>query len=322
MLLPGGRPRVRRYSGRPVSQLPASSVTGIGAEPRRGNRLELAAGVVVAAASVAVLCWVGADTWFRTDAWDFLLRRPPRSLDSWLRPHGGHLQVPAVGLHRLLYAAFGLDFWPWYYLPHLVGYAALMFYMWRVMLRRGADRFVAFAVYLVLLFLGVSYFLASIAVGSLIVLALLLWVAQRIDAGGAPSLGQGVLLAAALVVMVSSSSEGVAALAACGIVVLASPAAGGGACCPPACCTSPGTPPTGSSPRREGSTGVRWAACRREGCASWARWSPGFSGCRGIPWPTGWWWLSGSASPSGGWCGGECCGVSTPSWRARRRCTC
>ena len=208
-----------------VTQLPASSVSGTGVEPRRAIRLELAAGVVVAAASVAILCLVGADTWFRTDAWDFLLRRPPRSLDSWLRPHGGHLQVPTVGLHRLLYAAFGLDFWPWYYLPHLVGYAALMFYMWRVMLRRGADRLVAFAVYLVLLFLGVSYFLASIAVGGLIVLALLLWVAQRIDAGGARSLGQGVLLAAALVVMVSASSEGVAALAACGIVVLASPAA-------------------------------------------------------------------------------------------------
>ena len=163
---------------------------GTGAEGRRANRLELVAGVVVAVASVAILCRVGADTWFRTDAWDFLLRRPPWSLDSWLRPHGGHLQVPAVGLHRLLYAAFGPEFWPWYYLPHLVGYAAVMFYLWRILLRRGADHWVAFAVYLVMLFLGVSYFLASIAVGSLIVLALLLWAAQRIDAEGAPSLGQ------------------------------------------------------------------------------------------------------------------------------------
>jgi len=175
-----------------------------------------------ALASVVILGYVGRDLWFRVDVWDFLLRREAGSLDSWLLSHAGHLQVPAVALHRLLYASVGFDFWPWYHLPHLVGYAAVTFYLWRVLLRRGADRRIAFAAYLVMLFLGVSYFLSSVAVGSLIVLALVLFAAQIIEREGDPSWRQLVLMSAALILMVASSSSGVAGFAACTLLVLSS----------------------------------------------------------------------------------------------------
>ena len=182
---------------------------------RRGLRLEWALGLAAAAAAVALMCWVGRGMWFRLDVFDFLVGREAGSLESWLRPHAGHLQWVAVGMHRLLYGLFHLDFWPWYYLPAIVGYAGLALLLWRVLLRRGADRGVAWVAYLTVLFLGVSAFLSSIAVGGLIVLALLLVVAHRLDGDAAPSLLAKVLVSAALLVMVTSSSLGVAGTGAC-----------------------------------------------------------------------------------------------------------
>ena len=185
------------------------------AGPRRGGRLEWSLALAAAAASAALVCWVGRETWFRLDVWEFLTAREAGDFASWVRPHAGHLQWVAVGLHRLLYGAVGLDFWPWYFLPHVLGHAALSLLLWRVLLRRGADRGLALAVYLVVLFLGVSAFLSSIAIGGLLVLALLLLVAQRLDAAAAPRLPEKALVALALAVMATSSSLGVAGVAGC-----------------------------------------------------------------------------------------------------------
>ncbi|MFH1331510.1 MAG: hypothetical protein ABIJ48_12810 [Actinomycetota bacterium] len=190
-------------------------MTGTTPAPCRWARLEWALALAAAAASVAVLCWAGRDTWFRLDVWDFLAGREAGSFESWIRPHAGHLQMATVGLHRLLYGAVGLDFWPWYYLPHVVGYAGLALLLWRAQLRRGAGRGVAFAAFLVVLSLGVSAFLSSIAIGGLVVMALLLLVAERLDADAAPSVLERVLVALALLVMVTTSSLGVAGLGAC-----------------------------------------------------------------------------------------------------------
>lgn len=214
-----GRAGARHYSAGVVPAALEASPVPPG--PRWARRAELVAGLGCGLASIVILCFVGRELWFRVDTWDFLLRREAGSLDSWLLSHGGHLQMPAVGLHRFLYGVVGLDFWPWYHLPHLVAYAAVMFYMWRIFLRRGADRRVAFAAYLVLLFLGVSYFLSSVAIGSLIVLALLLAVAQMVEREGNPSWRQELLMSGALIAMVGSSSSGVAGLAACALVMLA-----------------------------------------------------------------------------------------------------
>ena len=215
----------RRRQGRtlPDAAVPGRgpTMTAAAAGTRRRARLEWALALVAAAASVALMCWVGRDMWFRLDVWDFLAGREAGSFDSWVRPHAGHLQAVTVGLHRLLYGLFGLDFWPWYYLPAIVGYAGLALLVWRVLLRRGADRGIAFAAYLVVLFLGVSAFLSSIAVGGLIVLALLLLVAERLDADAAPSLLVKALVTLAFLVMATSSSLGVAGLGACLLTVAA-----------------------------------------------------------------------------------------------------
>jgi len=177
--------------------------------------LEWVLALTAAAVSVGLMLWVGRRMWFRDDVFDFLVGREAGSLESWIRPHAGHLQVAAVGLHRFLYATVGLDFWPWYYLPHLVGHAGLSLLLWRTLLRRGSDGGVAFIAFLVVLFLGVSAFLSSIVIGGLIALALLLWVAICLDGEAAPSVRDRVLVAAALLVMIVSSSVGVAGVVAC-----------------------------------------------------------------------------------------------------------
>ncbi|HSQ37101.1 MAG TPA: hypothetical protein VLS92_04315, partial [Acidimicrobiia bacterium] len=176
--------------------------------------LELCAAVLAAVAAVVVVCYAGRNTWFRLDVWEFLLRGHDGSVESWLRPHNAHLQIVAVVLHRLLYATVGMDFWPWYYLPHALGYAALCFFLWRVLLTRGSDRAVAFTTYVVMLFLWAAAFLSSVVVGSLVVAALLLVVAQRIDRDGEPSQGERLVVSAALLLMVASSTLGLAGLAA------------------------------------------------------------------------------------------------------------
>ena len=58
--------------------------------------------------------------------------------------------------------------------------------LWRALLRRGTGRGLAFGAYLVVLALGASAFLSSIAVGGLLVLALLPAVAGRLDSDAAP----------------------------------------------------------------------------------------------------------------------------------------
>ena len=194
-------------------------MTAATAGTRRGARLEWALALAAAAASVALMCWVGRDMWFRLDVFDFLVGREAGSFESWVRPHAGHLQWVAVGLHRLLYGTVGLDFWPWYHLPHLMGHAGLSLGLWRALLRRGTGRGLAFGAYLVVLALGASAFLSSIAIGGLIVLALLLLVADRLDADAAPSVLERALVALALLVMATSSSLGVAGVGACFLAV-------------------------------------------------------------------------------------------------------
>jgi hypothetical protein len=194
-------------------------MTDAAAGARRRARLEWAAALAAAVVSVALFCWMGRDTWFRLDVWDFLAGREAGSVESWIRPHAGHLQWVTVGVHRLLYGAVGLDFWPWYYLVPVAGYAGLSLLLWRALLRRGADRGIAFVAYLVVLVLGIAAFLSSIVVGGLIVMALLLWVAGRLEAGAAPSVRARLLVAGALLLMVTTSSLGVAGLAACLLAV-------------------------------------------------------------------------------------------------------
>jgi len=176
--------------------------------------------VAVGAASVAFYAILGADQWFASDHWDFVVNREIGSLDSWLGPHSGHLQWPAVLLHRLLYGAVGLDFWPWYLLPHLIGYAALVLYLWRMLIWRGLSRTGAFLTTLVLFALGLAWVIRSIMIGTLIALAALVFIARRLDAVERPCPRDQVSVSGALLLAVSATSLGVAAFAATLAVVV------------------------------------------------------------------------------------------------------
>lgn len=180
-----------------------------------GERLRWALAVVVAIISIVCLAYASRDAWFRSDVWDFLVRREAGSVDSWLRPHAGHLQWVQVGLHRLLYGAAGLDYWPWYHVLPIVGYAGMVFYLWRVLLRRSSDPWIAFVAYVVLLFLGVSAFLSSHSIGLLFSLPALVFVAQKLDEDHEPASLDRWVMVVASVLMVTTSSTGVAALLMC-----------------------------------------------------------------------------------------------------------
>lgn len=189
---------------------------------RRGVRWELLTGLLISLLWVGVLLYTGRNTWFRRDQWDFLLRAESGSLEGWVQPHGGHLQVVAVGLHKFLYGVAGMDFWPLYYLPHVVAYGGMSFYMWRVLLRRGSDRLVAFATFAMVMTLGLAGFVASHSVGIPLGMMLFLCAAHRIDVQQAPALRDGLALASLFLLMMMTDSLGVAYTMACLLVVLAS----------------------------------------------------------------------------------------------------
>ena len=203
-------------------------MTAAAAGPRRRARLEWALALAAAAASVALMCWVGRDMWFRLDVWDFLAGREAGSFESWVRPHAGHLQWVAVGLHRLLYGTVGLDFWPWYYLPPLVGYAGLAPAAVAgpaaagrrpgARLRRLPGGAVPGGV-------GLPQF--HRLRGPDRPGAAACWWPSRLDADAAPSPLVRALVALALLVMATSSSLGVAGLGACLLAVAAHRAACG-----------------------------------------------------------------------------------------------
>ena len=46
------------------------------------------------------------------------------------RPIGGHWTSWSVLLLRGLYRTFGVDFWPWFYIPRLIGHTLLVTLIW------------------------------------------------------------------------------------------------------------------------------------------------------------------------------------------------
>jgi hypothetical protein len=145
-----------------------------------GPRRELVVAGLAAVVSMIVIGRLARDFWFRYDNFYLVADRDISSLNDWFRPHVGHWLTWTVLVSRGLFGAFGMDYWPWWYLPRLIGHAALSFLIWRVVLQRGADRLIAFGSYLVLLFLAVSYFHDALTIanyfvfGGLIIAALLL----------------------------------------------------------------------------------------------------------------------------------------------------
>ncbi len=181
------------------------------------DRLQIVVALGLALVSMVVIGVWARKLWFYSDVWDHLTTRRIGSVSDLLRPHAGHWATPAVVTTRLLYGAVGMDYWPWYFLPRLFGHAAFCFLVWRLLIWRGSDRLLAFAVYGVLLFSGVSEWHHIATVGNFFVFPSLIlgaWLVARRDV---PTRFDRVVLGALLLAAVSGSGQGLAVLA--GILV-------------------------------------------------------------------------------------------------------
>ena len=169
--------------------------------------------------SMVVTMLGSTNGWFFGDAWDFLVNRDLADLTTLVRPHAGHLQVPVALVYQLIYEQVGLDYWPWFLLPRVIGYGVMVYVVWLVVRRRGADPTVAWLTLAVLLLYGSSTFLTAATIGHHLVVPAVALAAAMYAAGGPRWIWSDQLVFAGLVlVLVVSTSSGIAAAAALGIV--------------------------------------------------------------------------------------------------------
>ncbi len=149
--------------------------------------------------------------WFFGDAWDFLVNRDLADLTTLARPHAGHLQFPVALVYQFIYEQVGLDYWPWFLLPRVMGYGAMVYVLWLVIRRRGADPTVAWITLAVLLFYGSSTFLTTATIGHHLVVPAVALAAAMYAAGGPRWVWSDQLVFAGLIlVLVVSTSSGIA----------------------------------------------------------------------------------------------------------------
>jgi hypothetical protein len=175
---------------------------------------DLLLAALVALVSVGVVLYLGREAWFAGEAWDLLLDRRLGDIPSLLRAHHGHLELPSAVTTQVLVSAVGFEFWPWHFLPRVVGYAATTYVMWLVLRRRGADPAIGWIALGGLLLLGPSGSLGGSDVGFFVVLPALALAAAMLDGDGPSGTGDRVILGGLMVLMVVSDPAGVAAVAA------------------------------------------------------------------------------------------------------------
>ena len=184
-----------------------------------GRDLLIAAGATVVSMVVTMLG--STNGWFFGDAWDFLVNRDLADLTTLAKPHAGHLQFPVAVVYQFIYERVGLDYWPWFLLPRVLGYGAMVYVLWLVIRRRGADPTVAWITLAVLLFYGSSTFLTTATIGHHLVVPAVALAAAMYAAGGPRWMWSDQLVFAALILLlVVSTSSGIAGAAALGIVGL------------------------------------------------------------------------------------------------------
>jgi hypothetical protein len=177
------------------------------------RRAELIVGALLAVAAVGLTVVVAPDQWFGGDEMEFLTHRTAFDLGDLTKPFGGHWTTWSVLLLRGLYNVFGVDFWPWYYLPRLIGHTLLVVAVWRVIRHRGADPLVGLVAYAVLLVLGASGYQRALQVGNWAVYAALIVAAVVISRRPAePTSGDRILVGAALFIGVLGNGYSVAVI--------------------------------------------------------------------------------------------------------------
>lgn len=177
--------------------------------------------VASAAAGSIALLMTSRDLWFFSDIWPTLGGRNLTSFDRVNAPHGGHWLVPSVVGTRLLYRFFGMDYWPWYFLPPLVGHSVLALAWWRILRWRSVAAPLAYVAFLTVLCLRVSSWLVTVMyIGPIIVALCALGVGYALSREE-PSTRLRIAVFLLLTLAVMSSAEGPALVAgAVGAVLL------------------------------------------------------------------------------------------------------
>ena len=167
-----------------------------------------------------VVAWLSRDSWFYSDFWDFLLERDLADIASLLKPHNRHLQFTVALIHQALYETFGFEF-VWFGIVRVVGYGVMVFVMWIVLRRRGAEPEVAWVALVSLLVLGASGVVNATTMGAFLVLPAVAVAASVLEGGGPRSARESLFLGVLIVGMVLTTSSGLAATAAIGVVSVA-----------------------------------------------------------------------------------------------------
>lgn len=184
----------------------------------RCSRRELIVAITAAVVSMIPIAWFARDFWFRFDDFPLVANRQIGSLDDWFRPHHDHWLTWTVLVVRGMRGLFGLQYWPGWFLPRLIGQAALSFLVWRTLVHRGADRIIAFGVYLAFLVLAVSYFEDALTIGNFVLFPVFIAVALVVSEVDHPRPRDLVLVGAGLVAAVMANGYGVAVLLALAVV--------------------------------------------------------------------------------------------------------
>jgi hypothetical protein len=121
----------------------------------RGFRVGLYAALPLA---LLVLLYADRRQWFFYDDWEFLATRGlgGQPLDLF-RPHNAHWSTIPILVYRALYAVVGIRSYIPYLLVLLVLHLATAYVLWRVMIRLGADGWIATVLAIVFLLVGAGY---------------------------------------------------------------------------------------------------------------------------------------------------------------------
>lgn len=108
--------------------------------------------------ALLVLLYADRRQWFFYDDWEFLATRGlgGQALDLF-RPHNAHWSTIPILVYRALYAVVGIRSYVPYLLVALMLHLATACLLWRLMLRLGADGWIATALAIVFLLVGAGY---------------------------------------------------------------------------------------------------------------------------------------------------------------------
>lgn len=122
-------------------------------------RSERVTWLVMVALAVAVGVWLlvtVSSHWFFADDWTFVNRAGADDLNLWVVPYSGHWMAATVAWFTAMRQLVNLDSYVPYMIPAIVGHVTSAVLLWRWQVRDGVSPWLAMAVVMPFLVLGVS----------------------------------------------------------------------------------------------------------------------------------------------------------------------